>query len=211
MILVVGLLRPIPLAIPGRSAAWLIEIAAFGVLSHLFYLVSIGRAAAWGEMVKGAFDLYRGALLRQLGYQQTPATRAEERELWDDLSRQILYGDSPRLQIPAYTPCALHARGEPSYLPLEVARGVTHITAGTHEEILVTIRVTNPDAKGHTTEKVLVTDALPEGFDYGWDTAEIGGTKIPVNGSNPYVFTIGDVAPGHPVELTYRAVARNKK
>jgi uncharacterized repeat protein (TIGR01451 family) len=211
MILVAGLLRPIPLAIPGRSAGWLIEIAAFAALSHLFYLVSVGRAAAWGEMVKGAFDLYRSALLRQLGYQQTPATRAEERELWDDVSRQILYGDSPRLQIPAYSPRALSARGEPPYVPLEVGRGVTHATTGTHEEMIVTIRVGNTDSKKRTVEGVRVTDTLPEGFDYVWDSAEIGGAKIPVSGSNPHVFTIGDVASGHPVELTYRAVARGKK
>jgi len=210
-ILVAGLLWPIPLAIPGRSAAWLIEIAAFAALSHLFYLVSVGRAAAWGETVKGAFDLYRGALLRQLGFQQTPATRAEERTLWDDVSRQILYGDSPHLQILAYSPRALSAQGEPSYLPLEVGRGVAHTAAGTREEMIVTLRVANLDAKGRTATGVLVTDTLPEGFDYKWDSAEVGGDPIPVSGPNPHVFTIGDVAPGHPVELTYRAVARSKK
>jgi len=211
LILVTGLLRPIPLAVPGRSAAWLIEIAAFALLSHLFYLVSVGRAAAWGEMVKGAFDLYRGALLRKLGYEEAPATRAEERQLWDDLSRQILYGDSPRLQIPAYSPRALSARGEPSHLPLEVGRGVTHATTGTHEEMIVTLRVTNLDSKERMAKNVLVTDTLPEGFDYVWNTAERDGNEIPVSGPNPHVFTVGDVAPGQPVELTYRAVARSKK
>jgi len=211
IILLAGLLWPIPLAIPGRSAVWLTEVVVFAALSHWFYLLSINRAAAWGEMVKGAFDLYRGALLRQLGYQQTPVTRAEEIRLWDLVSRQILYGSSPRAQTPAYVPDTVSAGGEPPYLPLEVGRGVTRTATG--EEIIVTLRVTNIDSKGRTATNVQVTDQLPEGFDYGWDTAEIDGrkAKVPMSGANPHVFTVGDVAPLHPVELTYRAVARSKK
>ncbi len=209
--LLAGLLRPIPLAIPGRGLLWLIEIVAFAALSYWFYLLAAGRAVAWGEMVKGAFDLFRGALLQQLGYQQAPATRGEERQLWDDISLQILYGDSPRVPFPAYQACTLSAQGEPAYVSLKVGRGVQHVAGSTPEVLILTIRVTNIDPKRRPATDVKVTDVVPEGFVYLWDTAEVGGRKIDVSGSSPHVFVIGDVTPIQPVELTYRAVARNKK
>lgn len=208
-ILLVGLLHPIPLATPGWLSIWLIEVVIFAVLSHGFYLLSIGRAAAWGEVVKGAFDLYRGALLRKLGYEQVPATRAAERLLWDDLSVQILYGDSPRVLLPPYSSCGLSVSSEPPYLRLELGRGVAR--TANPGEIAVTIRVANLDRQKRKAESVLVTDTLPEGFEYAWDTAEVAGRRITVSGANPYVFSVGVVAPGGTIDLTYHAILRNPK
>jgi uncharacterized repeat protein (TIGR01451 family) len=208
-ILLSGLLHPVPLAVAGWTSIWLIEIAVFVALSYGFYLLSIGRASAWGEVVKGAFDLYRGALLGKLGYEQVPATRAEERLLWEDLSVQILYGDSPRVQLPPYSSPGLSVRCEPPYLRLEAGRGVTQtMKAG---KMVVTVRVAHPDRSGRTAMNVLVTDTLPEGFDYVWNTAKVAGRKVAVSGSNPYVFAVGAMAPGSFLKLTYHASARNSQ
>ncbi len=70
-------------------------IAVLALLSALFYRSAVGQAFAWGELVKGAFDLYRWALLARLGYTHRPQTVAEERVLWGAVSRQIIYGDPP--------------------------------------------------------------------------------------------------------------------
>lgn len=208
-ILLTGLLNPVPLAVASWFSVWLIEVVMFAVLSHGFYLLSIGRAAAWGQLVKGAFDLYRGSLLRKLGFEQTPATRSEERLLWDDISVQILYGDSPRVVLPPYSSCRLSAKCEPPYVRLQLGRGVARTAnAG---EITITLRVANADPAGRPAKDVLVTDTLPEGFDYAWNSAVIGGHRVTVSGTNPYAFEVGAVAPRSVVELTYLAIATNSK
>jgi hypothetical protein len=84
----------------------------------LFYLMMVGRAATWGEKVKGAFDLYRRPLLAQLAYQVVPKTLGEERALWIDISQQVVFGDSPRVRPAEFTGRAVAARGEPRHATL---------------------------------------------------------------------------------------------
>jgi hypothetical protein len=78
---------------PHQILPWVLTISAFVLLAYFMYLNAITRAADWGTYVKGAFDLYRRDLLKQLGYEQQPDTIAAERELWKQVSRQILFGD----------------------------------------------------------------------------------------------------------------------
>jgi hypothetical protein len=47
-------------------------------------------AAEWGDLVKSAFDLYRFNLLDALGIPH-PATRQEEKALWQKISQAIIY------------------------------------------------------------------------------------------------------------------------
>jgi len=64
------------------------------VAAALFALVAATwarrSAALWGVLVKGAFDLYRGALCQQLGF-ELPRSGQQERELWTLLSQAMLY------------------------------------------------------------------------------------------------------------------------
>lgn len=46
-------------------------------------------AAQWGMLVKGAFDLYRGELSKQLGL-EIPRSVAHERQMWASVSRTFL-------------------------------------------------------------------------------------------------------------------------
>jgi len=69
---------------------WIGTVVGFLLLSHLAYLGSISAASAWGAKVKGAFDLYRNDLLKQLGYDRLPSTLKEEKNLWDLISLRMI-------------------------------------------------------------------------------------------------------------------------
>jgi len=60
--------------IGATGAAKLAQSAAFG----------------WGELVKGAFDLYRGELCKQLGFEM-PRSIEREREMWTPICQAMLY------------------------------------------------------------------------------------------------------------------------
>jgi hypothetical protein len=68
-----------------------IVIGICGLLSALFAARwAQGAAAQWGELVKGAFDLYRGDLCRQLGF-ELPRSIARERQMWAPICRTMIY------------------------------------------------------------------------------------------------------------------------
>jgi hypothetical protein len=159
-------------------------------------------------MVRGAFDLYRGKLLSELGYEIKPATLREERALWDGISRQMLFGDSPRVGPPPYSAGGCAARGEAPQLGLEVGRGVER--TADPRELIVTLSIKNSDAGKRVARNVVVADTLPESYDYEWKSAKIAGVRVPVTGSNPIELAIGDLAYGQTVELSYRAIARGE-
>jgi hypothetical protein len=77
----------------GNQALWLVEACSLAALCRFFYRQAIPQAVTWGELVRGAFDLYRWDLLAKMGYQQKPETREEERRLWRAISTQLLFGD----------------------------------------------------------------------------------------------------------------------
>jgi hypothetical protein len=96
LMLIVGLLYPIPLATPDFWIPWVLEIGVFAILAYVFYLWATDRAGTWGRLMEGAVDLYRWKLLEQLGYTQRPDTKQAERELWRKISAQMIIGDSPQ-------------------------------------------------------------------------------------------------------------------
>jgi hypothetical protein len=67
-----------------------ILLVAAGVLAGLLAKQARGPAAQWGELVKGAFDLYRGDLCRQLGFKM-PRSIERERQMWGPICRTMLY------------------------------------------------------------------------------------------------------------------------
>jgi hypothetical protein len=194
--LALGLFHPLFPASPPAKASLLAAVAACLVLSYLFYLMMVGRAAAWGEMVKGAFDLYRRPLLAQLAYEVVPQTLLQERALWADISQQLLFGDSPRVRPAEFTGISVAARGSPDYARLEVTRGVS--AAHASEDPTVTIAVRNATVPPQAVNRVIVTDFVPQPFHYVW-----GSANVPVTGANPYEFEIGRLEPGQTCIVTY--------
>lgn len=199
-LLVVGLFQPVS----PNLGVWLLEILVLMILWQLFYRGSIGRAAAWGDTVKGAFDLYRWDLLKQLGYGRVPATVADERALWSTISRHLIYG-YPRTVEPAkYAPASTFAHGEPLNSDLEVGRGVGKPDAdGT---IAVTISVRNAGVR--PADSLVITDALPEDYYYVWGSASVERHDVRFSGTNPYHFYLEDctLSPGDVLLLTYLVV-----
>jgi uncharacterized repeat protein (TIGR01451 family) len=76
-----------------------------------------------------------------------------------------------------------------------------------------TIRVVLAVKNEHPVEwarQVVVTDTVPDGFDYVWGSARIGAAPVAVTGSNPYQFTIDAIAPGPPVLVEYQIARRQR-
>jgi hypothetical protein len=218
-LLVVGLLFPIVLSAPQLLIYWLVKIFLFLFLSWAFYASSIGRASEWGDLVKGAFDLYRWKLLEQLGFKHRPGSMEEERVLWGSISGQLIYGDRPKTAVLLdYVRSSTAARGEPAPVKLETARG---LDLGAHENMLtVTLRVKNIDPLERTARSVILTDTLPPGWEYVWDSAAFftsdraqlssaQGVEVrpaPVTGTNPYRFEVGNLIYEQQALLVYQAL-----
>ena len=90
---------------------------------------------------------------------------------------------------------------------LQTSRGASlPDTSGT---ITFTLVVKNVDEQGRTARRVVVTDTLPDGFDYEWGSANANGQRVEIEGANPYRFKIGDLSPNQEAMVNYRAIPRN--
>jgi hypothetical protein len=210
LILVAGLGYAAPTLTGWVLALWLLKICVFAVLSGLMYVWAIGRASAWGAEVKGAFDLYRWELLKQLGYDRTPTSVADERALWDKISIFMLYGDPPkgRARLDDYRSQTAFVRGDPHTVMLDLIRGVS--SPESDGRVKITLRISNVDAMKRVAKNVAVTDTLPEGFDYLWGSAIVDTGTLYLVGANPYRFEIGEIQPETEKTLTYLALPRKK-
>lgn len=235
IILFAGLTYPTPLTSPRFWVPWAFKILFFFALSHVCYLWSISRAMAWGDLVKGAFDLYRWELLKQLGFKRTPAGLSEERETWGEISRQLIYGDPFNGRLLKYETPATAASGTPATVGLQIGRGVTK--TGNDSSLRFHVYVKNVDGQKRTARNVVITDTLPDNFDFVWGSAfvrpgsgvatggsgqaseaglpqgdAVGGAQggVEVTGLNPYEFVIEQIGYGESVLLTYDAVGRKK-
>jgi hypothetical protein len=211
-ILIVGLLYPIPLATRRAGIWWGLEILAFAFLAYLSYLLAIRQNREWGNLFKGAFDLYRWELLKQLGYKQVPANMTEERALWGSIYRQIMYGDPPASRLPEYATDNIFTygflNGEPFMVGLQTARGVSLPNA--NGVTSVTLHVKNEEGQKRMIKRVVVRDILPDGFNYVWNSARIAGKRATVSGSNPYYFEIEDLDYNEEKTLMYRMLQQKK-
>lgn len=233
-ILLAGLLSTSPLSSISSLIYWLVEILAFATLSYWLYLLSIPRAAAWGSMVKGAFDLYRGDILKQLGYKRPLTTIEDERDLWDKISLQMIYGDPPKLPpvddgdarepplrdhgSKLYPPdLPTFVRGNPSDIVFEITRGIdTMQSPPVGADFTIKLGVRNIDGRKRRADKVIVTDTLPDGYQYEFDSAGaqarnlhsllLCDRNVQVQGANPYQFTVTDLGPDELLIVTYRVV-----
>jgi len=207
LILLAGLIYPTPLSSLPIALYWLGNVALFSSLSFLFYRLSIDRVGAWGSMVKGSFDLYRSELLKKLGYKHEPASRQKERELWEQISRQIIYGDLDRVPldyVEAGGPSYPSLSSTPAKAKLEITKGVR---ASSEEFLTFCLRIKNTDPQLEVTD-VTVTDQLPEDLYYQWESARVDSQPALVSGVNPYHFKIGSIAGAQAVVLTYKGIRR---
>lgn len=209
LLIVIGLFYQAPLNDRRAFVVWLIEVALFGFLSHLLYRGAINRAAAYGQQVKAAFDLYRWELLKQLGYSRTPTTPADERLLWENISRFLIYGAPPkqRARLANYTVGTSATDGTPTMM-IETSRGVT-LAGSDPSEIIINIKIVNLST-ANSPKAVVITDSLPTGYEYVWDSAQVEDGTVHVAGSNPYRFTLDELPAGGSKLLQYRALLLKK-
>jgi hypothetical protein len=202
-VFIVGLLYPSSLVSPSDRLYWLVKIGGLISLSYFFYRLSINRADAWGLLIKAAFDLFRWELLKKLGYEQSLVTREEEREHWREISRQAIYGDRFNKKLMPYaTPDSFPSANMPK---TELTRGVNRDVRT--DVMTVYLRVKNKDAKS-ALKGVTVSDLLSDDLDFQWDSAKLDGESVNVSGTNPYEFTIGEIARGAEAILTYQAIPK---
>lgn len=209
LVIILGLVYQRPLNDRGAFIVWLVEVAAFALLSHLMYRGSINRSAAYGAKIKAAFDLYRWELLKQFGYSRTPTTIADERALWQNISTFLIYGTPPkqRARLANYSVGTLATDGTPAMM-IETLRGVTALASATGE-ITINIKVSNLSST-ESPKEVVITDSLPSGYEYIWDSVKVEQGTIQVVGSNPYRFTIDTIPAGASKTLEYRALLLKK-
>jgi len=77
----------------------------------LAYRWAIIQAAAWGDLVKSAFDCYLPALIKQLGY-SIPALWSDRVKFWDDFNHLIVYQQPMATQWPVPPAAATHSEGD---------------------------------------------------------------------------------------------------
>lgn len=188
--------------IGGLPLAFWLQVAGLMVACRVFYAGSIGQAIAWGDLVRGAFDLYRGKLLRQMGFAHEPADLHEERALWRAISQQMIFGDPPAhtgLPLLRYAAGGTYAVGHPAR-PLHVSRSGKAVEGGAQTCLVIH----NPYRQ--RIEDVRVTDSLPAGERYLWGSALSEGEALAVTGTDPITVSVGTMEPNERRIVVYRSV-----
>lgn len=198
-----GLLFPVPFLGRDFFFLWIGKLAITAVAALLFYNAAVARAAVWGAVVRGAFDLYRRPVMAALGFTQTPATIEEERELWEAISLQYSYGDpiaADAAMIEFGSPAPpIGTRLSPPDAKLRLTRGVSR-RAGR-----VSTLFTRIDNDGTEAQSVTLTETLADKA-YVWDSARLNQKAIIPVGSNPYSFDLGEIPPGSHADLEFDVI-----
>lgn len=221
VLIVTGLL----VDILGQSLAsqliWICKIVFFLVLSIFAYKGAIIRVSAWGETVKSAFDLYRSSLLQQLGYLDLPKNKKSERELWKNISVQMIYSDLPEgpgvdydelAPPPASAPTFV--TGAPAGINLTVLKSVEYLE---NENIYrVSLSIRNEDPENRDAKEIILTDSLSTEMFLKTGSAKISGggansKPVKVTGANPYRFEIEDLKHNKEKVVIYEALSINKQ
>jgi hypothetical protein len=219
-LLIVGLFNGTAWTSPG-TFWWLLEIVILLVVAWRTYAWGIGRAKAYGDLVKGAFDLFRWDLLKQLGYKQVPVEVEKEQGMWEQISRQLVYGYAPQ-QLRAQVPPLDYADQAPPASPVSsdtegatftLARGVTPLPGERpHGTVRVTLFIGNK-TDADTVTNVVVTETPPAGYAYKWGSARAVSKvsnddvnkDVVVTGTQAYKFAIALLVRNEQVTLTYDA------
>ena len=182
---------------------WAVEVAGLAMASWLFYRSSISRAAAWGEMVKGTFDLYRWALLKQLGYSQKLVTRQSERDTWREISQQIIYQDPATRPPMPYEDTAsdelVVVETTPPGIDLRVVYGTKKNLLGTTLNLVC--QVTNLDTR--KADDLVLRLKAKKGWDFVWGSASLRRNDATTNPpiSSNMQFDLGSLDPKQQMEF----------
>lgn len=177
---------------------WAWRSLLFLILSVLFYTFSIGRAKAWGQQVKSAFDLYRFDLLKALGYTQTPQTPFEEKSLWLSITRQLLYADSRLAPIP-YKSTMTHVAATPFDVKLSVTRHLSPSAVAGNLEVELMIANKDSDvAKG-----IVLSETIPDGFKVVPNSPRTSAGMMFVSNMAPLEMNLDKVLPQTTIRITY--------
>ena len=79
------------------SGPWWLFLACFlgGLLvARIAYLNALDAAVSYGQLIKGAFDVFKGDLLEKMGYEQ-PKSLDEEKKFWENLGK-FIYRNFPQ-------------------------------------------------------------------------------------------------------------------
>jgi hypothetical protein len=177
--------------------------AIFIALALLFYEFAVNRAAAWGETVRAAFDLYRLDLLKVLGYEEKPLTYQEERAMWLDISEQALYPKSRNAPL-SFERKTTRLVPWPSDIQIESYReiGKPEINLS----LPVSIYVTNKDA-AHAITLLRVIDPIPDGYKYVPDSLSIDPPPPQppiVSRLAPFECLTAPIGPNGSITITYK-------
>jgi|HubBroStandDraft_5_1064220.scaffolds.fasta_scaffold25650_2 hypothetical protein len=203
LLLACGLAFKKPFASDQQMTLWLGQILFAAGLAYFSYRGAIDRASSWGAQVKGVFDLYRGALLRQLGYMQRPTSRDAERLLWREISKQVYYGDPP-FRAPAAYESRFTVVPKPPDIGLAVTSGMKTSANDSAVEFLCHIR--NTDERKRSADEVEATVWPPCGFEYVWESATIMEDSVSraLESSRDYNFGVGALGHGKSILLSCR-------
>jgi hypothetical protein len=195
--------RPFVLYSPIALATWIIQILALAGSAAAFYVLAVGRARAWGEMVRAAFDLYRWALLEQLGYRDRPKTLAEERATWETISQPMIFPPMPGSTSRDYEPRGTVLTTKPAKADVTICRGIGFPDQWQRQTITVEVK---GGSSAVTASSVFLTERLPNSFLYEWGSAQLNGKAATVTGTNPYCFHLGALDAGATLMLSFRVV-----
>ena len=195
--LTLGILGPAPFS-SGFVGRWGWRFVLFFVLAAFFYVFAIGRAKAWGEQVKSAFDLYRFSLLSALGYQQQPATSFEEQALWRKITAQLFYPDTRPRPLP-YKSSAPRLSVSPVGVQLDITKDLQASAA--YGNLDVEIRLENKGASA--VDFAIVNDTVPDGFKVLLGSPQCAGTRLSVSSLSPLEMKTGPIAAQQSVVITY--------
>jgi hypothetical protein len=216
LLVISGIIFGKPFITTTSILVWLIEIGFFLCLTISFYKGAIKHAFIWGETVKSAFDLYRNPLLEQLGFTQVLTTKPEERELWNEISLQMIDGDPtigpPRLTYRETSQPATQASGSPEDVKLTVLKSATYVGDNLYRVI---ITVSNDDKSKKQVKKIVLIDTVPSGWFYRHGSAKLfeeGGpdASVEISGINPYRFPVGTLAYNKKKTVSYEILFLKK-
>ena len=196
----------------GTTLVWTeLNVLLFALLAALAYAAAVNRAQGWGSYVKGACDLYRRELLKQLGYQRTPVDTLDEGEqLWTGLSSMWAYPDMVEkstvvpLAAPPILPSPATSVQSANDAPLTIARGVSTPVGKPYATITVTLRVNNTGTTASTT--VTITDTVPANWSLVWGSVKaLAPLPAPtLKQSSPIVLQLASLGPADFYTATYQ-------
>jgi hypothetical protein len=185
--------------------AWLAWTIVFGLISYLFYLVSIARAIEWGTQVKSAFDLHRLPLLAKLGYELKPADLADERRIWDILNYKFAFPDERSYPDLPYRIPSTYLIVEPASTVLKWMRSVTPLQDGSLQIKLV---ISNLDPTAWDADRVIAREEIPSGKAYVTDSAIVNGEPATLLSVDPLQIDVGVMPYNDSRTVVYR-IAKN--